>query len=432
MPAADAQGVETGRAVRRPADAGVSLVEVMVAMGIFVLGSLSLLSVLTSGMSGTFDNRARVTAANLAAADIDEARSIDYYALSNGDVTKTVDGRDYRVVRTVSTTMSSGDTSSCVGSGSNKQRYKRVSTRVETAFRGRTRPVRADTLVKAPVFDPNSARGAIAFVVIDRNGNPLAGLPVNAASVDLTTDARGCTFFDGLLPGTYVVTVTRAGSVRIDGSTTLSRSVTVTAGQISSEAMRIDVAANVTVRTDVYDGTTVKTGFELPTGLQARLAAPDRATATKYESAGKTVTAGADLTWTAYPSPGGYDAYVGPCSAVRHTDSEPGTSPPRIDLGLSPVTVQITGGTNDNLKGQSKTVSAAWLSSPSCSEPLSYAGKTSSICKVNSNGTDGCWLYIALRPGTWRLTLEGGTYFVDVTVESRKALSAQINVSNSV
>ncbi len=410
----------------------MSLVEVMVAMGIFVLGSLSLLSVLTSGMSGTFDNRARVTAANLAAADIDEARSIDYYALSNGDVTKTVDGRDYRVVRTVSTTMSSGDTSSCVGSGSNKQRYKRVSTRVETAFRGRTRPVRADTLVKAPVFDPNSARGAIAFVVIDRNGNPLAGLPVNAASVDLTTDARGCTFFDGLLPGTYVVTVTRAGSVRIDGSTTLSRSVTVTAGQISSEAMRIDVAANVTVRTDVYDGTTVKTGFELPTGLQARLAAPDRATATKYESAGKTVTEGADLTWTAYPSPGGYDAYVGPCSAVRHTDSEPGTSPPRIDLGLSPVTVQITGGTNDNLKGQSKTVSAAWLSSPSCSEPLSYAGKTSSICKVNSNGTDGCWLYIALRPGTWRLTLEGGTYFADVTVESRKALSAEINVSNSV
>ncbi len=408
----------------------MSLVEVMVAMGIFVLGSLSLLSVLTSGMSGTFDNRARVTAANLAAADIDEARSIDYYALSNGDVTKTVDGRDYRVVRTVSTTMSSGDTSSCVGSGSNKQRYKRVSTRVETAFRGRTRPVRADTLVKAPVFDPNSARGAIAFVVIDRNGNPLAGLPVNAASVDLTTDARGCTFFDGLLPGTYVVTVTRAGSVRIDGSTTLSRSVTVTAGQISSEAMRIDVAANVTVRTDVYDGTTVKTGFELPTGLQARLAAPDRATATKYESAGKTVTAGADLTWTAYPSPGGYDAYVGPCSAVRHTDSEPGTSPPRIDLGLSPVTVQITGGTNDNLKGQSKTVSAAWLSSPSCSEPLSYAGKTSSICKVNSNGTDGCWLYIALRPGTWRLTLEGGTYFADVTVESRKALSVQIKVSS--
>ncbi len=432
MPSADALGVETGRAVRRPADAGLSLVEVMVAMGIFVLGSLSLLSVLTSGMSGTFDNRARVTAANLAAADLDEARSLDYYALSNSDVTKTVDGRDYRVVRTVSTTMSSGDTSSCVGSGSNKQRYKRVSTRVETAFRGRTRPVRADTLVKAPVFDPNSARGAIAFVVIDRNGNPLAGLPVNAASVDLTTDARGCTFFDGLLPGTYVVTVTRAGSVRIDGSTTLSRSVTVTAGQISSEAMRIDVAANVTVRTDVYDGTTVKTGFELPTGLQARLAAPDRATATKYESAGKTVTAGADLTWTAYPSPGGYDAYVGPCSAVRHTDSEPGTSPPRIDLGLSPVTVQITGGTNDNLKGQSKTVSAAWLSSPSCSEPLSYAGKTSSICKVNSNGTDGCWLYIALRPGTWRLTLEGGTYFADVTVESRKALSAQINVSNSV
>ncbi len=409
-------------------DAGLSLVEVMVAMAIFVVGSLSLLSVLTSAMAGTHDNRARVTAANLAAADIDEARSLDYYALQNASTPKTVDGRSYTVVREVSTVMSSG-TSSCVGSGSAKQRYKKVSTKVTTSFRSGTRAVRSDTLVKAPIFDPSNAHGAIAFVVIDRNGNPLSGLPINASSTNLTTDSRGCAFFDGLAPGSYVVTVTRAGSVKTDGSTALTRSVPVTAGQISSEAMRIDVAANITVRTNVYDGTTAVSGFTLPTGLAVKLAAPDRATPTRWESAGRSVSAGVDQAWTSYPSPGGYDAFVGPCTPVTHTDSEPGTSPPRIDLALSPVTVQVTGGTADDAKGRDKTITATWLSSPTCDEVLGYATKTSSVCKVNSNGADGCWLYIALRRGTWRLTLEGG-YTVDVNVKSRTPLSTSIKVSS--
>ena len=420
------------RAPRHGADAGLSLVEVMVAMGIFVLGSLSLLSVMTSGMKGTFDNRARVTAANLAAADVDEARSLDYYALQNASTTKVVDGRTYTVSRQVSTVMSSGDTSSCVGSGSAKQRYKKVSTSVTTAFRSGTRAVRSDTLVKAPVFDPNSARGAIAFVVIDRNGNPLSSLPINAASTNLTTDARGCAFFDGLLPGTYVVTVTRPGSVKIDGSTALTRSVAVSAGQITSEAMRIDLAAKITVRTNVYSGSTPVSGFTLPTGLAVKLAAPDRATATRWESAGRAVAAGADQLWTSYPSPGGYDVLLGPCTPVLHTDSEPGTSPPRVDLSMSPVTVQLFGGQSDTLKGADKSVTAELLNAGGCSEPQSWASRTNASCKVQSNGADGCWLYLGMRRGTWRLTLEGTAHFVDVTVQHRTPASAVINVSSSV
>ena len=383
---------------------------------------------MTSGMKGTFDNRARVTAANLAAADVDEARSLDYYALQNASTTKVVDGRTYTVTRQVSTVMSSGGTSSCVGSGSAKQRYKKVSTSVTTAFRSGTRAVRSDTLVKAPVFDPSSARGAIAFVVIDRNGNPLSSLPINAASTNLTTDARGCAFFDGLLPGSYVVTVTRPGSVKIDGDPALTRPVAVTAGQITSESMRIDLAATVTVRTDVYNGTTAVSGYQLPTGLAVRLAAPDRATATRWESAGRLVTAGADQVWTSYPSPGGYDAYLGPCTPVAHTDSEPGTSPPRIDFSLSPVKVQLTGGQDHTSRAADKSLSATLLSADGCAEPVSWAGRTSPLCKPNSNGADGCYFHVALRRGTWRLTTESG-FSTDVTVQPRTFLSTTIAVS---
>jgi len=401
-------------------DEGVSLVEVMVAMAIVVVGSLALLSVFASSMSGTFDNRARVTAANLAAADIDEARSLDYYALGAADYTRTVDDRDYRIVREVATTMSSGaDPSTCIGSGSAKQLYKRVSTRVETGFRGSARPVRADTLVKAPVFDPTTAVGAVSVSVIDRGGAPLPGLPVHVASVVRTTDAHGCAVFDALPPGAYTATVQRSGSVTVTGDSTLATSVTVAAGQIASAVLRIDQAVPITVTSDVFSDMMAVVGFTLPTGLTARLAAPDRATATKVVSAAQPVTAGAALTWNSFPDPGGYDAYLGPCSPAVHTATEPGTSP-TVVLPLSPVEVQVAwaDGTGPSLDGEEVTVD--WLS-PDCSEPLRYTARTSCLL--------ACTVRLAVPPGTWRLQVVGRSGAADVAVSPWTAHIATVLVS---
>ena len=401
-------------------DEGVTLVEVMIAMVVFVVGSLSLLGVFAASMSGTFDNRARLTAANLAASDIDEARSLDYFALAGADYTRTVDGRVYRVVREVATTMSSGaDPSTCTGSGSAKQLYKRVSTRVETSFRGPARPVRADTLVKAPVFDPTTAVGALSFRVIDRNGAPLPGLPVHAAGVDRTTDADGCAFFDALLPGAYTATVLRPGSVTVTGASNLTTSVTIAAGQITPEALRVDEAVPITATSDVFAGSTRVLGHALPTGLAARLAAPDRATSTKIESAAQAVTAGAPLTWNSFPQPGGYDAYLGRCSATLHTAAEPGTTP-LVELALSPVEVVVAwaDGTGPSLGG--KEVRADWLS-PECAEPLRYAARTT--C------TTSCSVRLAVPPGTWRLHVAGYSGATDVTVGARTALTTNVLVS---
>ncbi len=419
----------SGRA-RTADDSGVTLVEVMVAMVLFVVGSLSLLSVLTSSMTGTFDNRARLTAANLAATDIDEARSQDYYSLSPADYTRTVDGRSYRVVREVTVTMASGSsTSSCVGSGSAKQLHKKVSTRVETAFRGSTRPVRADTLVRAPIFDPSSPRGAIGFTVADRNGTPLSGLPVAVPGINRTTDANGCTFFDGLDPGDYAVTVTRSGSVTRAGSSTLSKTVRVSPGQITADSMRVDTAVPVTVMSNVFNGSTAVTGFTPPTGMTATIAASDRAAVTRITYPSKSVTLGTDLVWSAYPSPGGYDAWLGPCSPVGHSDSEPGTTPPRTVLPLSPVTVVLnatSGG--DNPKGRGKSVSVTWLPT-SCSEPYSFATSTKSDCNATSEGADACVVYLGVPAGTWNFKIDGATNNVNATVAPRTAQTVKINLS---
>ncbi len=389
-------------------------------MVVFAVGSLSLLTVFASSLSGTFDNRARVTAANLAAADLDEARSLDYDAVAAADYTRTVDGRTYRIVRQVATTMSSGaDPSTCIGSGSAKQLSKRVSTRVETRFRGSARPVRADTLVAAPAFDPTTALGAVSVSVIDRSGAPLAGLPVHIAGTSRSTDARGCAFFDALPPSTSTVTVQRPGSVTVTGDSVLTTSVTVAAGQISSAVLRIDEAVPVSVTVDVVDGSTAVAGYALPTGLAARLAAPDRATSTKTVSTAKAVTAGTALTWSSFPDPGGYDAYLGQCSRAVHTAAEPGTSP-AVTLPLSPVEVVVARQSGHDPALSGKEVTVSWQD-PACSEPLRYTARTSCTDVT-------CSVRLAVPEGVWRVEVVGHTGGVDVAVGSGQALTTTVLV----
>ena len=421
------------RPAPRPAvDAGLTLVEVMVAMVLFVLGSLSLLSVLTSSMSGTSDNRARLTAANLAASDVDEARVADYYALSPADYTRTVDGREYQVVREVTVTMASGaSTSACVGSGSAKQVYKKVSTRVTTAFRSATtKAVRADTLVRAPLFDPNSALGAIGFTVLDRASAPLAGLTVSVSSTNRTTDSRGCSFFDGLPPGDYTVTVTRPGSVTRAGSSTLSKTVKVAAGQITADSLRVDTAVPLGVGVGAFQGSTQWPGYSAPTGSIATIAASDRSNVTRIAYPSKSLTAGVDTTWSVFPAPGGYDAWLGSCSSlVAHADSEPGTTP-RTVLQLSPVTVRLHAqNTGDQNKTQNRGVSLTWSPTSACSETLNYGVVTDSTCSPTSNGTGQCLLLIAVPPGTWTFKINGLSYSTTATVDPRTASTVSINAT---
>ena len=423
------QGTMRSRGERRASDAGISLVEVMVAMGIFVIGSLSLLSVLTSTMSGTFDNRARVTAAHLAAADIDEARSLDYYALTSTvvPIEKDVDGRTYRIHRQVSVVLSSGSSvSSCVGTGtSSKQRYKKVNTRVETTFRGRVLPVRSDTMVKAPVYDPNSALGAIAFVVLDRNGAPLPNTLVNANGTTLTTDARGCVFFDGVPHGPRTVTVTRAGHVKIDGSTLLTSSVTVVAGQITSGVLRIDRTATITVGARVF-GTPTPADFALPTGLSVELATPTRDGAARLVP-GQPLT-GSNLTFAVFPEVGGYEAYLGACFPPVATSSEPGATS-LVELPLSPITVVMSTQNNSmNPGAQNRGVEVQWRGSSTCAPTLTYTVKTQTACSgpADPNSTDACRVKIAVPAGNWRFKAAGVTFYRDATVTSKTASMVNI------
>lgn len=409
---------------RSDRDAGLSLVEVMVAMGVFVVGSLSLLTVLSSSSSSTYDNRARLTATNLAASDIDEARSTPYETLSSLTRTEVVDGRTYTVVREVAVTMASGG-SACLTNGSPRQREKRVSTRVETDWRGRAAPVRADTVVSAPVFDAASLRGALGFQVLDRDGRPRQGFLVTVNGVSVSTDASGCAFFGDLVPGPYDVTVAWPGAVTLAGSTDLRRRVVVLQGQIITESLRIDRAANVTVDSRVF-GTATPASFQMPTGLAVRLASPMREAPTRVTPP-QTVT-GAPLQFPVFPDPGGYEAYFSPCTRAVPVASEPASNV-TVELPLSPVTV-VMKTQNDSMQpsAHDRGIEVQWRSPTGCTETLSYTARTSPSCAGPSNpdSSSSCKVLIAVPAGTWRFKALGVVFYQEATIASKTAAQVLI------
>jgi hypothetical protein len=172
----------------------------------------------------------------------------------------------------------------------------------------------------------------------------------------------------------------------------------------------------------------LQSGYAAPSGTVATIAASDRNNVTRIAYPAKTATAGVDTTWSVYPSPGGYDAWIGTCSAlVAHADSEPGTTP-RAVLQLSPITVHLYGSNNgDSFKTENRSVSLTW-SQAGCTETLSYTPNTGS-CSPNSNGSDQCKLYLAVPPGAWTFTINGLSYSTTATIGTRTAQTVQINTT---
>src|SRR5664280_1390424 len=103
-------------------DDGFTLVEVIIAMVVFAAGLLSLLAAFSSSLDTSFDNRARLVAANLAASDIDDARATDYGSLVTKSYPWSVDAR-YMVYRSVAPTLISGGVSPCVSGSAQAVSY---------------------------------------------------------------------------------------------------------------------------------------------------------------------------------------------------------------------------------------------------------------------------------------------------------------------
>ncbi|MGV8858006.1 type IV pilus modification PilV family protein [Rhodoglobus sp.] len=262
----------------RSSDAGMSLLEVLVAMMIFAIVSLGVLHTLTTVLSVTRDNRSRVVAANLASQEIDLARDAgDVFTLFDDTYTKTLNGDVFTVTRSTQWVSSSNTSASC-GTGGGTLQYKRINIAVTWPnMRQGTQPVRFDTLLAPDDRINDPALGTILVSVISGSGGGAAGVQVTATPASPAngaqnlsvsppaTDAQGCSYILKVAPGNYNVKVSRSGYITDAGQITAPTKLTqVVAGTASSVSFNYDKAAKFRVK---YISDPVPAKIQIPKDL---------------------------------------------------------------------------------------------------------------------------------------------------------------------
>lgn len=399
------------RLARRGDESGFGLAEVLVAMMLFMLVSTGLIYTMVSILKVTHDSRARIVASNLAAEEIDLARSTaDLFQLLDSDRDVTVGTETYHVdvkTRWVSDPDAEFQCGSS-GSGASELRFKRVNVTVTWGGMDATdNPVRSDTVVNPSDHINDPDKGTILVSVLKADGTGAAGISVSASpsvgSVILPTDAQGCTYILKVSPGTYTVSVSKAGYVTETQEASGSRTVTVTAGTASSVGFQMDGAG--TFNAKMAPGTT---GLKLPTDLKTTFW-------NTYGIYAMSPTAGSgsqSQTFKLHPYPSGYSAYAGVCAAADpaqwpettsggHTlRGEPGTPVAAVPLGSVDIDVPMgvvklkgfsSGGTY--LRAESVNASGG---DPGCATTTSYS--FGSVLPTSS----GSQVSIALPYGSWR------------------------------
>jgi type II secretory pathway pseudopilin PulG len=237
-------------------EGGIGIIEVIVALGIFMIVSIGIAYSAISSLRLAADSESREVAANLAASEIDNARAAaDPLDLFNNIRIVTVDGLDYTISRTTGWVSATGTSSGC-GTGTGALQYKQVDVKVTWPTRlERTSPVRSNTLI-APVSRLNDpSLGTILVSALAAAGTGSSGIPVTVtrvsggAAVTMDpTDFDGCSYAFQVTPGTYNIKLSKNNYISSSQETSPTTSVTVTAGGTVSAAFSYDNQAKFNLK----------------------------------------------------------------------------------------------------------------------------------------------------------------------------------------
>lgn len=247
---------------RRSDEAGLSLIEVMVAMMIFAMVSVGLAAGMIAAMRMTDSARDRTTASNLAAEAIDRARTADVLEVTTGTETRIVDGTAFTIKSDVRWVGSeAGSVGQCSAGGGILQ-YKRVNVSVRwPGMLNPNRPVQADTQIAPNTRVNDPEKGVIVVSVRKASGAASPGVEVKAvvasppngatAIADRPlTDAQGCAYLYNVQPGNYVISVSKPSTVPVYTDNTQNEAptldATVSKGKSATPAFQFDQSARFT------------------------------------------------------------------------------------------------------------------------------------------------------------------------------------------
>lgn len=405
-----------------PNSAGLSLIEVLVAMMIFAMVAMGIALALTSTLATMRDNKSREVASNLAAADIDEARSagnpFDVKEVTR-DVTVAA-GDIYTIERKTYWDTAGGSSLTC-GSAGGPLKYLRVTVKVTwTNMRSATAPVMMDTLLAPTTRINDETKGTIFVSVKNALGTGSAGVTFTATSstgtvvTSTATNANGCSFILQVPPDTYTVKLNTPNYIDFQQITQPALTFPVAAGSSASFAFQYDKSARYDL---TYASNRPSSGPapKLPTNMDTTFIS---------RSYGNWVVPVSSSRAFLHPYEGGYQAIAGKyaprtelavgCPSVDPEAWDPDTRVTPNLVGIRPIAKTALPGDNVGADVKMGLVSVASSSTntdkfitavsqtnnpvpgqPSCADTMTYAFGS----VVPSSGS----VTLALPFGSWKL-----------------------------
>lgn len=419
-------------------EAGLTLVEILVAMTIFGIISVGIAAGVTASLVNTRDSQNREAALNLAASQIDLVRSVtDVFTVNDtaGPANVVVGGVAFHVSRETNWVTSSGGDASCgANAAGSTLLYKRVTISVTwDGMRSTDAPAVADTLLapNSRINDPT--KGTILVHVFGVDGSDRPNVSVNAVptpgvtgntATALTvtpadTDIQGCSYILKVTPGTYDVTVSKTGYIADDNKTLGSavKTVGVAAGASASASFQFENAGLFSSALAVNAGAT--TGILTPTNLDLTFLSSSYGNFVKSSTGsaiglhpyadGYTVLAGkyvdpnvsASQTCPAVDPEAWPDTTVGSVTYSGHRPSlisaRPGEAatpgPAQVTMGVFTVVLNSANGAYINAVAQSGSSNG----NPGCPVAMAYTFGSKVTSSTNTT------FKLALPWGSWKL-----------------------------
>jgi prepilin-type N-terminal cleavage/methylation domain-containing protein len=380
-------------------DPGFTIVEVMVAMLIFVIVSTATISILITGLQTIRENSDRVLAATIARSHVEDLRARGTSAITIGLTEEAPDGTDPDfVVRTTANWVGFDQTASACAAAEPGQAYLRV--RVEVTSPTLTAPQVLDTVIQPDATQTPSGTGAAAISVIDQVGEPVSDVTIALADAahpqnvrTYVTGVDGCIYLPDLVPtANLAVTVSHAGPPPHVPSTPTGtqQTVQITEGGLARPTFSYAPAASI-----VFAGRDEE--FPLPGDLPVSWQINSTGEAVQESALGATVTG-------LWPETGGFTAWAGTCS-----DADPAAlSATRQAFGL-------VGGGSTTARLASGPVRLRGLpaDTPVTAEYVGPDGACALTSIALGRSNDKGILKVGLPYGDWRFVAEDETVRLD-------------------
>lgn len=415
----------TGNGWRMPAvpDDGLSLIEVLVSITLFAVVAAGTGTMLVTGIGVSRDARNRTAASLLASEGLESARNLATTTFTQlttaaAPAVKTVNNVAFTVTQTATFIPKDAPSGSCSATGQGGSAgvdpVLLVTETVTWPRMDRTSPVTVSTTLTPPVGAYPDSTGGVDVKVIDRNGSPVANVPITVAGASptsMTTNSSGCAYAPFLTPGTYTVTAQQSGYVDNQEQAVSSQLAGVLNGQSASLTFYYDRAATV----DAVLSTTVPPATNLPVSLgNSGLAG----------TGSVSFPGGVTRLTPLYPY-SSYGVWAGRCPEAYPAAVDPGNNPLYVGASMASVTpvigqavtttvplntltVLVVGSGKGKgkgvgpLNGATLTVTeTAGVAKTSCGAPFNTYGLTQS---QNVGGIDGTSV-TGLPLGTFSLTV---------------------------